>query len=317
VKVVDDVWSITFLTSVLAAAIPAGTAILYACLGEVICERAGVLNLGVEGMMLMGALGGVAFTIWSGNAWFGVLGAILAGAAMSAIHACLTISLRANQVVSGLALTIFGTGLAAYLGRDLAGESMPAYFHKLAIPLLSDIPRIGTILFKQDALVYCSYLLVPVLWIFIFRTRQGLNLRAIGERPEAADAMGVNVVSLRYFYVIVGGALAGVGGAAISIGTNPGWTENITSGRGWIAVALVIFAGWNPIRAAAGAYLFGGVEAGQFRLQSAGVDISPFFLSMLPYLFTILVLVLATGEITRRRMGAPAALGRPYIRESR
>jgi ABC-type uncharacterized transport system permease subunit len=155
------------------------------------------------------------------------------------------------------------------------------------------------------------------LWIYVYRTRQGLHLRALGERPEAADAMGVGVATLRYAYVIAGGALGGLGGAAISLGTNPGWTENITAGRGWIAVALVIFAGWNPARAALGAYLFGGVEAGQFRLQSVGVGISPYFLSMLPYLFTIAVLVLATGETARRRLGAPAALGRAYVREER
>lgn len=313
----DDVWSITFLTSVLAAAIPAGTAILYACLGELLCERAGVLNLGVEGMMLMGALGGAAVTIWTGNVWVGVIGALAVGGAMACIHALLSISLQANQVVSGLALTLFGTGLSSYLGRDLVGDPLPDDFRRLAIPLLSDIPRVGSILFNQNALVYISYALVPALWFFVFRTRQGLNLRAIGERPEAADAMGVDVAKLRYLYVVAGGALAGAGGAAISLGTNPGWSDNMTSGRGWIAVALVIFAGWNPLRAAMGAYLFGGVEAGQFRLQGAGVGISPFFLAMLPYLFTILVLVLATGERARRRIGGPAALGRPYVREER
>jgi simple sugar transport system permease protein len=314
---VDDITSIAWITSVLAAAIPAGTAILYACLGEILCERAGILNLGVEGMMLMGALGGFAFCDWTGNAWIGALGALMLGGLLATIHAVLTISLRANQVVSGLALTLFGTGLSAYLGANLVGKAPPDSFHKLKIPLLGDIPHLGQILFRQDALVYLSYALVPLLWLFVYRTRQGLHLRAIGERPEAADAMGVNVAALRYVYVIAGGALAGVGGAAISLGTNPGWTENMTAGRGWIAVALVIFAGWNPARAMVGAYLFGGVEAGQFRLQSAGVDISSFYLNMLPYLFTILVLVLATRESTRRRIGGPAALGRAYVREER
>lgn len=316
-EAVNDVWSIAFLTSVLAAAIPAGTAILYACLGELLCERAGILNLGVEGMMLMGALGGVAVTGWTHNVWLGLAGAILTGGAMAAIHALLTIGLRANQVVSGLALTIFGGGLSAYLGRNLVGTTIAQPFRELKIPLLGDIPRVGEILFTQDALVYISYALVPALWFFVYKTKHGLNLRAVGERPEAADAMGLDVAKLRWIYVIAGGALAGVGGAAISLGSNPGWTENITAGRGWIAVALVIFAGWNPGRAALGAYLFGGVEAGQFRLQSAGVGISPFFLNMLPYLFTIAVLVLATGETARRRIGAPAALGRPYLREER
>lgn len=267
--------------------------------------------------MLMGALGGVAFTLWSKNLFVGIAGAMLVGAAMAAIHAVLTISLRANQVVSGLALTLFGTGLSAYLGRNLTGERLPVRFRDLHIPILGDVPRIGEILFQQNLLVYFSYLFVPLLWFYVYRTRQGLNLRAIGERPEAADAMGLDVARLRYVYVLAGGALAGAGGAAITLGTNPGWTEDVTAGRGWIAVALVIFAGWNPVRAAAGAYLFGGVEAGQFRLQAAGVHVSPFFLSMLPYLFTILVLVIATGEVARRRIGAPAALGLPYMREDR
>ncbi len=183
--------------------------------------------------------------------------------------------------------------------------------------MLGDIPHLGSILFRQDALVYVSYALAPLLWLFVFRTRPGLNLRAVGESPATADAMGLSVVGLRYGYVIAGGALAGLGGAAISLASNPGWVENATAGRGWIAVALVIFATWNPMRAAFGAYLFGGVEAGQFRLQSAGVPISSFYLNMLPYLFTIAVLILATRETARRRIGAPAALGRPYVREER
>ncbi|MDP9365023.1 MAG: ABC transporter permease [Chloroflexota bacterium] len=313
----DDVLTVAFLSSVLAAAIPAGTAILYACLGELLCERAGVLNLGVEGMMLMGALGGFAVAYWTASAWLGALAALAVGGALASIHAVLTVGLAANQVVSGLALTLFGTGLSAYLGQDLVGQPAGAAFGDLRVPGLADLPGVGPVLFRQDALVYLSYALVPLLWFFVYRTRQGLRLRAVGERPEAADALGVGVGRLRAWYVVVGGALAGLGGAAISLGTNPGWTENITAGRGWIAVALVIFAGWNPLRAAAGAYLFGGVEAGQFRLQEAGVGISAFFLNMMPYLFTILVLVLATREGARRRIGAPAALGRPYLREER
>ncbi len=313
----DDITSVVFLTSVLAAAIPAGTAILYACLGELLSERAGVLNLGVEGMMLMGALGGFAVTYWTESAWLGAVGALAVGGALATIHALLTVSLGANQVVSGLALTLFGGGLSAFLGQDLVGRPAPASFAKIAIPVLGDIPHLGSILFRQDALVYVSYALAPLLWLFVFRTRPGLNLRAVGESPATADAMGLSVVGLRYGYVIAGGALAGLGGAAISLASNPGWVENATAGRGWIAVALVIFATWNPMRAAFGAYLFGGVEAGQFRLQSAGVPISSFYLNMLPYLFTIAVLILATRETARRRIGAPAALGRPYVREER
>jgi len=313
----DELLRLGFWISVLAAAIPAGTAILYACLGELLCERAGVLNLGVEGMMLMGALAGFAAGQWSGSPWLGGAAALAVGGAMASIHALLAVGLKANQIVSGLALTLFGAGLSAFLGQGLVGQPARAPFRDLPLPVLADLPLLGRVLFRQDALVYGCYLLVPLLWWLLFRTRPGLRLRAVGERPEAADAMGIAVGRLRALYVIAGGALAGLGGAAISLGTNPGWTENITAGRGWIAVALVIFAGWNPARAALGAYLFGGVEAGQFRLQDAGVGVSSFFLNMLPYLFTILVLLLATREAARRRLGAPAALGRPYLREER
>lgn len=312
-----DILTPAFIISVLAAAVATGTALLYACLGELITERAGVLNLGIEGIMLMGALSGAGICIATGSPWLGAAAALIAGAMMAAIHATLSVGLRANQVVSGLALTIFGTGLSAFLGRNIVGVPPPASFGRVEIPILADLPVLGRILFQQSLLVYVSFILVGVMWWYIYRTRAGLRLRAIGERPEAADAMGINVSRLRAIYVIIGGSLAGLGGAAISLGTNPGWTEGMTAGRGWIAVALVIFAAWNPLRAAAGAYLFGGVEAGQFRLQTAGVDLSPFFLNMLPYLFTILVLVLSTRESTRRLLSAPAALGRAYTREDR
>jgi len=313
----DSVWSTAFLIAVLTAAIPAGTALLFACWGEILAERSGVLNLGVEGMMLMGALGGVAVTIWTGNAWVGVVGAMLTGAIMASLHGALAVGLRANQVVSGLALTLFGTGLSAFLGRNMVGDPIPDKFEQLNVPLLADIPWVGEVLFQQDALVYLSFLVAPLLWFFMFKTNPGLNLRAIGENPAAADAMGVPVNGLRFLYVIAGGAFAGLGGAVISLGTNPGWTEGMTAGRGWIAVALVIFAGWNPAWAVGGAWLFGGVQAGQFQLQTVGVGISPFFLNMLPYIFTIVVLVLASGDLARKRIGAPAALGKPFIREDR
>jgi len=313
----SDAFTIGFLTAVLAAAMMSGSAILYAALGEVLAERAGVLNLGVEGMMLMGALGGFAMCYWTGSAELGVLGAIVVGGAMAAIHAVLTVSFRANQVVSGLALTIFGGGLSAYLGASLVGKPAPDRFSRIDIPLLGDVPEIGNILFNQNALVYLAYVLVPLLWWFVFRTRPGLNLRAIGENPATADAMGLNIARQRYVYVIVGGGFAGLGGAVISLATNPGWAENVTAGRGWIAVALVIFGTWNPARVAAGAFLFGAVEAGQFRLQGINVPVSSFFLNMLPYAFTVLVLVFSTMRTRRLRIGQPAALGRAYIREER
>jgi simple sugar transport system permease protein len=268
-------------------------------------------------MMLMGALGGFAAAYWTGNAWLGALAALAVGGLLSLIHALFTITLQANQIVSGLALTLFAGGLSSFLGQPLVGQPAGAKFDKVSIPLLADIPVVGDILFRQDALTYLSYLLVPLLWVFIYRTRPGLSLSAVGESPATADAMGINVAGLRYLYVALGGMLAGLGGGVISLATNPGWTDNMTAGRGWIAIALVIFATWNPARAALGAYLFGGVEALQFRLQAEGTNISTYFLNMLPYLFTIAVLVLATRETVRRRIGAPAALGLPYVREER
>ncbi len=303
--------------AILLTIVTAATPLLLAAIGELVAERAGVLNLGVEGMMLMGALGGFAVCTWTGSAPIGALGAIITGALMAGIHAVLTVSFRANQVVSGLALTIFGQGLSAYLGASLVGQPAPDRFSRLSIPVLGDVPWLGPILFHQDALAYLAYAVVPISWWFMFRTQPGLNLRAVGENPATADAMGLNVVALRYRYVMIGGAFAGLGGAVISLATNPGWSENMTAGRGWIAVALVIFGTWNPARVAVGALLFGAVEAGQFRLQGVNVPVSSFFLNMLPYLFTILVLVLATQRTRRLRIGQLAALGRAYVREER
>ncbi len=313
----SDVFTLSFLTSVLAAAMMSGIAILYAGLGETLAERSGVLNLGVEGMMLMGALAGFAVCTWTGSAWVGLLGALLAGAAMAAIHAVLTVTFLANQVVSGLALTIFGGGLSAFLGSSLVGKPAPDRLGRIDLPLLGDIPGIGNILFNQNALVYIAYVLVPAMWWFVYKSRPGLNLRAVGENPATADAMGLNISRIRYIYVMIGGAFAGLGGAAISIATNPGWSEGMTAGRGWIAVALVIFGGWNPARVAFGAFLFGAVEAGTFRLQGVNVPVSAFFLNMLPYLFTVAVLVFSTVRTRHQRIGQPAALGRAYVREER
>jgi len=313
----SDVLTMSFLTSVLAAAMMSGVAILYAGLGETLAERSGVLNLGVEGMMLMGALAGFAVCTWTGSAWIGMLGAMVMGAAMAAIHALLTVSFLANQVVSGLALTIFGGGLSSFLGTGLVGKPAPDRFAKIDLPLLGDIPWIGNILFNQNVLIYIAYFLVPAMWWFVYRSRPGLNLRAVGENPATADAMGLNITRIRYTYVLLGGVFAGIGGAAISLATNPGWSDGMTAGRGWIAVALVIFGGWNPARVALGAFLFGAVEAGQFRLQGVNVPVSSFFLNMLPYVFTVAVLVFSTVRTRNRRVGQPAALGKAYIREER
>lgn len=315
---------LALITSILAITLRAGTSLVYATIGEIYAERAGILNLGVEGMMLMGAVMGFAAAYHTNNAWLAVGVAMLVGGLLALIHAFLTITLRADQVVSGLALTIFGTGLSSFLGQRLGPGGKPLVgligprFHRVAIPGLSEIPVIGPAVFNQDLLVYLMYLFVPVSAFYLYKTRAGLNLRAVGENPQTADAMGVNVVALRYLYTFVGGLLAGLGGAHLSLAYTPGWTENLTGGRGWIAIALVIFATWNPSRALVGAILFGGINAIQFRMQAAGTTMPAAFLNMLPYIFTIVVLVAITmRESVGKRVGMPAALGVPYVREER
>jgi ABC-type uncharacterized transport system permease subunit len=310
--------------SILTITVRAGTSLMYATIGEIFTERSGILNLGVEGMMIMGAVTAFAAAFHSDSAWLGVATAMVVGGLLALIHAFLTITLRADQTVSGLALTIFGTGLASFMGQRLGPDGMPLVgqvgprFHKVALPVLAEIPAIGPALFHQDVLVYVMYLLVPLAWYMLYKTRPGLHLRAIGESPHTADAMGVNVIGLRYLYTVLGGMLVGLGGAHLSLSYTPGWTENLTSGRGWIAIALVIFAMWDPARAVVGALLFGGVNAIQFRLQAAGATIPAAFLHMLPYVLTITVLVIITWwEAFRKRVGAPAALGIPYMREER
>ncbi|MDD2499024.1 MAG: ABC transporter permease, partial [Desulfitobacteriaceae bacterium] len=269
------------------------------------------------GMMLVGAVTGFMINAYVQNPWIGVLAAMIAGGATALIHAFLTITLRANQVVSGLALTMFGTGLSGFMGKSLIGIPAPTTFKPFDFPVLSKIPYIGEIFFQHDALVYLSYLIVIVLAVVLYKTRWGLNLKAVGENPAAADAVGINVSLIRYVAVIFGGMLAGLGGAYLSLAYAPSWLENMTAGRGWIAVALVIFATWNPIKCLLGAYIFGGVDALGFRIQTRGIDISPFFLQMLPYICTIIVLILITRETKSHRVSPPGALGLPYDREER
>ena len=317
------------LTLVLAAGIAAGTVLVFAAVGEIFAERAGVLNLGVEGMMLMGAVAGFSTSAATGNAWLGVLAGMIAGGLLALLHAVVTIHLRADQVVSGLALTFLGTGLARVLGEGLTNRVV-ATLPRLTVPVLSDVPIAGPILFRdQSILTYVGFIVVPIAWFWIERTRPGLHLRAIGEYPAAADAQGIGVYRLRYAYVILGGVLAGLGGAAITLAISPGWFGDQTvNGRGWIAVGLVIFARWNPIRVAIGAYLFGAIF--RFILDIQGVHSilgienpflagrsSTFFLEMLPYLFVIAVVILGSRAATRQRIGAPAALGTPYVRGER
>jgi simple sugar transport system permease protein len=290
----------------LAAAIQSGTPILYATLGEILAEKSGVLNLGVEGMMITGALAAFVTAQASGQPILAFVIAGLVGAAIASIHAIVCLWFLGNQVVSGLALTIFGLGLADYLGTPLIGQTAPG-FDKLSLPLLHQIPGLGPILFQQDALVYVAILWVPLLWFFLEKCRWGLNLRAVGEHPEAAAAAGISVLRYRWIGILAGGCLAGFGGAYLSLAYTHLWTNNLTAGRGWIAVALVIFAFWRPARALLGAYLFGGVMAFQLRLQAVGTHLPSSLLLMLPYLLTVVVLVFSSWK--RRQSDAPAALG--------
>jgi general nucleoside transport system permease protein len=313
---------------VIASGIAYGTPLLFASLGELLAERSGVLNLGVEGMMLVGAVMGFwavqRFDIGSVAALaFGIVVAALAGLAMSAIHAFLVITLRANQIVSGLALTIFAgaVGLSSYLGNDLdlAGNPAAHQFTPIFPTSMQNWPIVGPIVFGHDALVYLSWALVIALIWYLNRTRLGLNLRAVGEAPAAADAMGIDVAAFRYGHTLAGGALAGVAGATITLAINPLWTNGVTGGAGWIAIALVIFAFWRPELCLVGAYFFGALQALAPELQARQISLGPTVLwtSALPYIATIVALVIISAGRAGRRLGAPAALGLPYTREER
>jgi len=315
---------------ILQAGVASGTVLLFATLGEIFSERSGVLNLGVEGMMLIGAMTGFSVTIATGNPWIGVLVAMLFAGLISQIHAFIVITLQADQVVSGLALTFLGAGISVVLGEGLSKAGTVSLMPNFSIPLLSQIPALGPIFFKdQSVLVYVGYLMIPLAWYYINRTRGGLHLRAVGEYPAAADALGINVFRMRYLYVFVGGMLAGLGGAAISLAVSPGWfSELTTGGQGWIAVGLVIFAQWDPVRAAIGSYAFGALRRLILDIQGPTILFGlanpfyynpywGFFLQMIPYAFTIIVLVVGSREAMRKRLGAPAALGTPYIRGER
>ena len=314
----------SMLISTLVSAIAYGTPLLLAGLGELLTERSGVLNLGVEGMMLMGAVTGffVSQSIHADPTLalvIAVLAAAAAGAAMALIHAFLAVTVRVNQIVSGLALTIFAgiVGLSSYLGKvwGVGGQHGIHQFTRVNLLGLQDVPVLGPILFHQDALVYLSWVLALVTSLYLFRTRIGLYVRAVGESPRTADAMGINVTVYRYVHTIVGGALAGVGGAYFTLAIAPIWTDGLTAGDGWIAIALVIFAFWRPDLLVAGAYFFGLVASLGFNLQTVGVRLPAEFFSALPYAMTVLALWVASASWASRRLGTPAALGMPYSRE--
>ena len=303
-----------FFIQILIAAVGMGTPLLFATLGGVISERAGVINLGMEGLMLIGAL--VAFVVMlnTGNYFYSVVAAALASGTVSMIHGIVCLMLRASQIASGLAMTFFGAGLSGLLGDKLTGETVEP-LTRIPIPGLNAIPILGRALFNQDLLVYFSYLCVALSWWMIFKTRLGLNIRSMGEAPEVCDSLGLSVLRYRFFAVVGGGMLIGVGGAYFPLALTPFWVDGITAGRGWIAVALVIFAFWDPVKALGGAYLFGLALALELRLQILGIEISPYFLKMLPYVLTILVLTLVT--IRHKRLGIqvmPLALGNVFFR---
>lgn len=306
------------VVSFLHATIIAGTPLLLATLGEIITEKVGNLNLGVEGMMLMGAVAGFLAGYSTGNPFLALLAAMISGALGALVYGVLTVSLRANQVVTGLTLTIFGTGISSLIGQKVVGqivpESIKSFFVPVAIPLLNKIPFVGEIFFHQDVFIYLSYLITIAIGLYLYNSKTGLNLRAVGENPAAADAVSINVSRYKYINILLGGALAGLGGAYLSLVYVPSWQENVTAGRGWIAVALVIFAAWNPYKAIIGAYLFGGLDIIGFRLEKAVIN--QYFLAMLPYIVTIVVLVFVSARKSKKN-SPPKALGLAYFREER
>lgn len=303
-----ETWFIVTLSRTLAY----GTPLLLGTLGEIYAERSGVLNLGIEGMMIMGAYTAFSTAYITGSPWFGILVAALVGGAFSLIHAFTSVTLKANQVVSGLSLTMLGLGLSGVLGRGWEGKPLPVPIGKITVPGLSEIPWLGPILFKgQNLLVYLTILLVPVLWYILYRTRIGITIRSVGENPATADSLGVNVSRVRYLCVLLGGVLAGVAGGYLSVAYRPAWTEGMTGGMGWIVIALTIFAFWNPAYGMLGAYLFAALYHLSFRLQPW---VSPELLKAMPYGFAILVLIFVSRGTLQKRMGAPAALVVPYTR---
>ena len=297
--------------AILVATIRAGTPLVFAALGELVTEKSGVLNLGIEGMMLAGAVTGFIATVVTGSPVVGIVAAMIAGMGMAFVFGFLTLGLLANQVATGLALTIFGIGLSAYVGLTYIGTPI-AGLQPVALPLLSEIPLIGPLAFNHDPLVYVSLVVLAVVTWFLYRTRAGLILRAVGESHEAAHAIGYSVVKIRYLAVLFGGAMSGIAGAYLSLVYTPQWAENMTAGRGWIALALVVFATWRPARVLLGAYLFGGITIMSLHIQAAGFDVSSHLIATLPYVATILVLVLISRDATRIRLNAPAALGKAF-----
>lgn len=313
------VGDLTVLTiTILFGALISGTPLLFATVGEIFAERSGVMNLGIEGMMLIGAMGGFATWFQTGNLFLGLIVGMILGGLLSLLHALITITLRADQVVSGLAITFLGTGLSSILGQPYVGQRVPQ-------PLTLSLPILDRFSGEQLILVFVGLVFSPLAWYYLHHTRPGLNLRSVGEYPSAADLLGISVARTRYTYVVFGGALSGLAGAAISLVTDPGWVDGKTSGLGWIAVGLVIFASWDPLRGLWVSYFFGLLRRLPLDLQNPALPListanNPQLgraMDMLPYLVTIFILILGSRAAMRKRLGAPAALGTPYIRGER
>jgi ABC-type uncharacterized transport system permease subunit len=308
------------ITGIIGTAIASGTVIVLAALGELLAERTGVMNLGLEGIMAMGAITAIiTVNQFVQNPYAGLLAAILVGLLFGAVFAIATVVLKANQVLSGLALSFLGTGLAGRIGAPFAGQPAQARFARIYIPGLSDLPVLGKAIFNHNILTYLAYIVFPVLIAYLlYRTRHGMNVRAVGENPAAADATGIPVNRLRFIYTCIGGAFSAMGGAYLTLFFTPAWSEGVTGGRGWIAIALVIFAGWRPFLIVLGALLFGAVTSLGFVAQTQDWGIPAAFLSMLPYLSTIILMVvpiLFRDRSHRKLTAAPEALGLPYMRE--
>ncbi|MDR4947527.1 ABC transporter permease [Neobacillus cucumis] len=302
---------------IVVAAISSGTTLLFAVLGGILSEKAGVIHLGTEGIMLMGAVISCIVYLKTGNLWITMFAAILASGGLGFIHAFLSISLRANQTISSLAITLFGTGLSAYLGKPIAGEALHVSVPNIKFDWLQSLPLIGKAFSNLDIFIWMSILLAIVLYIYMYKTSWGLHLKAVGDSPSTSDAMGISVTKFRYFHVIIGSMLMGLAGFYLVIVYSPNWMEGMTAGRGWIAIALIIFARWNPLIALVGAYFFGGLDALGFRIQLLHISIPSYFLKMLPYISTILVLMFVGWKNRHKPSAEPKSLGIPYFREQR
>ncbi len=298
---------------ILHRSIAFGTPLLLATLGELVAERSGILNLGVEGMMSVGAVVGFGTSVVTGSAWLGMFAAAVSVGLLSLLHSFASINLRANQVVSGLALTMLGLGISGLIGRRYVGRPPGATIRPLDLPVLSDIPLLGKVIFNQDPLVYLSIVLAVFTWFVLSRTRIGLNLRVVGENPAAADVSGISVYRLRHLCVFVGGILAGVAGAYLSLAYIPSWTEGMTGGRGWIVIGLTIFACWSPLRAIVCSCIFGLFYVLPYSLQPLGIHVS--LLQSMPYLVTVFSLLALSRGSLKKRLGAPQSLSKAYVRE--